>query len=356
MFKIRRIIPSLFIILIASVLWFSGETPLYYEENSIVSGSLLEENLLIPGGTPVGIYMDTNGVMVIETTEITDDKGNCCHPGDGLVESGDYITKLNGITIETKDQLVKAVENLTGEPIYLELRREEELIEVSLTPTKDTSGAYKLGLWVRDNLQGLGTLTYVDLNNKFGALGHGIHDMDTSALLEITSGELYRAGISGVIPGVSGKPGGLEGVIIYTNYNNIGTININSDAGIYGTIDQLDKLNIEEVAIPAANVDEMKKGPAIIKCTIDDEVVEYDIEILKVNKNEKEVNKGLVIEITDPDLLAITGGIVQGMSGSPIIQNGKIIGAVTHVMVNDPTRGYGIFIGNMLEMSEGINN
>lgn len=320
------------------------------------TGNIIVPNSLIPGGVPVGIYMDTDGVMVIDTQEIKSLKGDYINPASEIILPGDYIIKLNDTVIETKHQLVDEVKKLDGGSVFLVVRRGEEILEVSIQPVQDNYGDFKLGLWVRDNLQGLGTLTYVDVNGNFGALGHGIHDMDTSELLEITNGELYRASISGIIKGESGSPGGLEGIIIYNRFNNVGIIEINDASGIYGTVNSVTEIGIETKALPVASISEMGKGEATIYCTVENEVKEYQVEILKINKYESEVNKGIVLQITDPELIEKTGGIVQGMSGSPIIQNGKIIGAVTHVMVNDPTKGYGIFIENMLEMSESINN
>ncbi len=320
----------------------------------VVSNEGIEDEYVIVGGIPIGIYLDTDGVMVIDTDEIADSYGNIVNPSDNLITSGDYIIGINEVTVETKNELVEQVSQLDGSAVVLEVRRDLELIEVSVTPTLDENGEYKLGIWVRDNLQGLGTLTYIDTQSGFGALGHGINDIDTGELLEISEGELYKASISGIIKGESGSPGGLEGVIIYNSFNIIGQITMNSTAGIYGTIENLEELDGELELMEVASVDEIEMGPATIRCTIDDEVCEYEIEIVEVNVNETEVNKGLVIEITDEELIEQTGGIVQGMSGAPIVQNGKLIGAVTHVFVNDPTRGYGIFIESMLETAEGI--
>ncbi|MFI3208721.1 MAG: SpoIVB peptidase [Eubacteriales bacterium] len=324
------------------------------EEDIIVSTDSIQNDMVIVGGIPIGIYLDTNGVMIIGTEAIEDVEGTCNCPAEDVVEAGDYIVAINDVEVDTKNQLITEVSELDGSTVELEIRRDEEIIEVSLTPTLDSNGDYKLGIWVRDNLQGLGTLTYIDTQSGFGALGHGIHDVDTGELLEIDAGELYKASITGIIKGESGSPGGLEGVIIYNPFNNIGEITWNSDAGIYGTVTDIDALEISQELVEVASTEEIEVGPATIRCTIDDEVCEYEIEILEVNVNETEVNKGLVIQITDEELIELTGGIVQGMSGAPILQNGKLVGAVTHVFVNDPTKGYGIFIENMLETAESV--
>ncbi len=324
------------------------------QEDVVVSSGSTDTKYVIVGGIPVGIYLDTNGVMVIDTDEIMDASGVEVNPAEDIILSGDYIVGINNIEVDTKDELVEQVSELDGAEVAIEVRRDDEIIEVSVTPTLDENGEYKLGIWVRDNIQGLGTLTYIDTQSGFGALGHGINDVDTGELLEIEEGELYKASISNIIKGESGSPGGLEGVIIYNPFNIIGEISLNTSEGIYGIIDNLDELDYEQELVQVASTDEIEEGPATIRCTIDDEVCEYEIEIIGVDANASEANKGIVIEITDEELIEATGGIVQGMSGAPILQNGKIVGAVTHVFVNDPTKGYGIFIESMLETAESV--
>ena len=195
-------------------------------------------------------------------------------------------------------------------------------------------------------------MTYVKPDGAFGALGHGIHDTDTNTLMEIKDGRVYETSIRSIQKGAGGEPGGIEGIIVYNRYNVLGTIDKNTDCGIFGTLERTDNLfrNTEPVGIMAT--DEIKKGDAVIRCCVEGKVKEYKIRITKTDKHTKEENKGLEIKVTDPELLEITGGIIQGMSGAPILQNGKIAGAVTHVFVNDPARGYGIFIENMLKHVE----
>ncbi len=324
--------------------------------NEVVNTPNIKTNMLIPGGIPIGIYMDTNGVMVIDTESIEGSNGKLYYPSTDKIKSGDYIIGINSVEIDTKGQLISEVKNLTDKKVVLSIRRDDKVFQINITPVKDKSGEYKLGIWVRDNLQGLGTLTYIDTTSNFGALGHGIHDIDTNKLLQINSGELFQASINSVIKGTKGSPGGLEGVIVYNPSNRIGTISGNSEAGIYGQVYDISNLEIDTKPLEIATVNQIKTGAATIRCTIKNKVEEYEIQILNVNKNESEVNKGLVIQVTDPKLIAMTGGIVQGMSGSPIIQEDRIVGAVTHVFVNDPTRGYGIFIENMLATSKKIAN
>ena len=211
---------------------------------------------------------------------------------------------------------------------------------------------YKLGIWVRDNAQGLGTVTFLNGDSRFGALGHGIHDMDTGKLLAISRGTLYSTSIKDIQKGADGTPGGMEGIIIYNNYNVLGTIEQNTEEGIYGEIGRIDTLFSDQAPVETAAKEEIREGAATIRCAVEGEVKEYDIEITKIDTHAKEANKGLEIRVTDQDLLSVTGGIVQGMSGSPILQDGKLVGAVTHVFVSDPARGYGIFIENMLKNVE----
>ncbi|MFI3177899.1 MAG: SpoIVB peptidase [Eubacteriales bacterium] len=310
----------------------------------------IEENMVLVGGSPIGIYLDTDGVMVIDTETIICSDGTSKNPAEGILQTDDYIFEIDGTAIGSKAQLVEIVARLDGSEVTIGVRRDNEEFYVQLTPVLDHTGSYKLGIWVRDNLQGLGTLTYIDADGNFGALGHGIHDTDTGELLEINKGELYTASINSIIKGTSGSPGGLEGVIIYSPTNYLGGIYVNSDAGIYGTITNIERMDLDvEQVVATATTEEIEVGPAVIYCTVDDTVEAYDILITEVNLDEEAVNKGLVIEVIDSELIALTGGIVQGMSGAPILQNGKLVGAVTHVFVNDPTKGYGIFIENMIE-------
>ncbi len=335
-------------------MYFGGQAILlqWNAQEDIVATEEVSTNLLIAGGIPVGIYMDTSGIMVINTTTIQSIDGSEVAPAQNIVQAGDYITAINGVEIGTKKQLLDQLETLEDESVELNIRRSDEDILVNFDAVLSESGNYMLGLWVRDNLQGLGTLTYVAPNGEFGALGHGIYDIDTSELLEISEGELYQATINGIIKGESGEPGGLEGVIVYSPAHKLGTISQNTEVGIYGRVDDIEALELDEHIYPMGEREEVMEGSAFILSTIQDEVEVFDIEIEQINRFETEVNKGMIVRVVDEDLLSMTGGIIQGMSGSPIIQNGKIIGAVTHVFVNDPTRGYGIFIENMLDNSK----
>ena len=317
-----------------------------------ITGMLVEPETVYASGMPVGIYMETDGVLVLDTEKMTGMDGKEYTPAQGVVSSGDYITEVNHQKIEGKKQLMDLVEHLDGEKVLLTVRRENTILEKKLTPVQISKGNYRLGIWVRDNVQGLGTITFLTKNNRFAALGHGIHDVDTSTLLTIKRGTLYRTSIQKVQKGSKGNPGTMEGIIVYNRFHQLGVIEKNTDEGIYGELNSDRSWIGEEVPIQVAEKEEIKTGEARIRCYIDGEVKEYSIRVTQIDKESDQVNKGMVIQVTDTELLEKTGGIIQGMSGSPIIQNGKLIGAVTHVFVQDSTKGYGIFIENMLKEEE----
>lgn len=317
-----------------------------------VSAKPVSNDLLIPGGMPIGIYMETDGVMVLGTELLEGADGLNYEPAKHLVKSGDYIVGINGQPIENKRELLEAVKNLDSDEVILKLRRAGEVIDVKIKPVKTAGKQYQLGIWVRDNAQGLGTITFLNGKSQFGALGHGIHDVDTNELLDITDGALYETSIKDIQKGKSGTPGGMEGIIVYNNYNVLGTISKNTESGIYGIVNRIDSLFENQTPMEIGKKEEIETGDATIRCAVDGSVKDYKIKITKVDLFCREVNKGIVLEVTDPELLKLTGGIVQGMSGSPVMQNGKIVGAVTHVFVQDATKGYGIFIENMLENIE----
>lgn len=308
----------------------------------------VEKQEVLVSGSPVGIYMETKGVLVIDSGEITDREGIRRTPAEHIIQSGDYICEIDGKVLTGKRQLMQLVRENQGEPMELQVIRHQETIKLEMTPVETEDGSYKLGIWVRDNIQGIGTLTYVEPDGTFGALGHGISDTDTGERLEISDGDLYRADILSIRKGTAGTPGELRGVINYREENRIGTICGNSQYGIRGQMEP-GKYAESMKKIPTGLKQEIQTGKAEIRCDIGDGIREYQCEILEIDSNARDTNKCFVLRITDDDLLSRTGGIVQGMSGSPVLQNGKLIGAITHVFVNDPTKGYGIFIENMME-------
>lgn len=311
--------------------------------------NMVEEKSVIPGGEAIGIYMKTNGILVVGTGTVGGADGLDYEPALNVVQSGDYITAVDGSPVEDKEKLVKLVNQSGGKEVVLEIQRGGEATSLKIAPVRTGTEEYKLGIWVRDDTQGIGTLTYVDAEHRFGALGHGISDVDTGGLLALSGGTLYHTDILSVTKGERGVPGELSGVIRYREEEKLGDIGENTEEGIFGTVNE----KLEEIAAAAEPVEigykqEVEEGAASILCAVDGTVREYQAEIEKIYLNSREANKGMVIRVTDPALLEQTGGIVQGMSGSPILQNGKLIGAVTHVFIQDATSGYGIFIENML--------
>ena len=305
-----------------------------------------EEKWVDVCGMPIGLYMETQGVLVVDTGEITGKDGVRAEPAEHIAKAGDYILEVNGNPISGKKELIKNIEASHGETMELLVNRNGEKIPLSISPVLDQNDEYKLGLWIRDNTQGIGTMTYVDENGKFGALGHGISDADTGELLNISEGELYEAEIVSIKKGTKGMPGELSGYIDYDPDKKIGIIEKNTELGISGEVFDMERLPHEKVMVGYQQ--ELKEGKAKLLTNLNEEVKAYDIEITEIYRNKSKTNKAFEIQVTDPRLLEETGGIVQGMSGSPILQNGKLIGAVTHVFVQDSSKGYGIFIENML--------
>ena len=297
-------------------------------------------------GEHIGIYMETSGVLIIDSGQLQGADGLACEPAAHIVQSGDYIMKVNGETLDNKKDLMEQVADSRGEPMELQVLRREELITLSLTPVKTQDGSYKLGIWVRDNIQGIGTLTFVRQDGSFGALGHGISDTDTGELLHLSQGELYQADLLSISKGQEGNPGELRGSITYADSRRLGTIDSNLENGIYGQLEAQEGSPLKPYDI--ALKQDVTTGPVTILCDVEGEVGEYQAEITEIDWNKQDTNKSFTIRITDPRLLDITGGIVQGMSGSPVLQNGCLVGAVTHVFIRDSAQGYGIFIENML--------
>lgn len=310
---------------------------------------VIEDRELIPVGVPIGIYVKTEGVLVVGTGEFASQGAGKVSPAKNILKSGDYVIKLNGTEVTGKDDLIMRIENCGGEEQLLTIRRDAETYDVKIKPEKDRTGKYKIGVWVRDNAQGVGTMTYIDDNGNFGALGHGINDVDTSTLMEMNDGTLYQTEIISIRKGAVGQPGEMTGMIVYSDDRILGDITSNSTRGIFGKCNQKALALGTEEALPIGLKQEIEKGPAQILCTVDGTTRYYDIEITEIHLDHDNVNRGIELRVTDPELLSVTGGIVQGMSGAPIIQKGKFVGAVTHVLVQDSTRGYGIFIENMLE-------
>lgn len=307
---------------------------------------------VIPCGIPIGIYIKTKGVLVLGTGAIEAKDGFTYEPARNVVKAGDYITKVNGSVIENKNDLIELIEENGKNPLVLTLKRKEETLNIKLTPILGKEdGTYRLGIWVRDDSQGIGTLTYAT-KEKFGALGHGINDIDTGTLMKVEDGKIYPAKIATIIKGQKGIPGEMIGMIQYEEEEKLGDIKKNTQYGIYGKCDENLFTHICNEEIEIGMKQEVKEGKAYIRSYVTGEMKDYEVEIISVDKSNKRHTKGMIIKIVDEDLLKGTNGIIQGMSGSPIIQEGKLIGAVTHVFVNNPRKGYGIFIENMLGQNE----
>lgn len=314
-----------------------------------VAVEVVEEKFVVPCGTPVGIYVQTNGILIIGTGTVTGSDGMNYDPASALVKSGDYVKTVNEQVVNTKDELVEKLNQCNGEPVVLGLQRDEEYIKLKIDPIKTGENEYKLGIWVRDDLAGIGTLTFYDNQGNFGALGHPVSDMDTGLKVDMADGILYEAEVAGIKKGEKGVPGEVSGIITYLDQYKLGTVQENTNVGIYGNLERIPEELQDKETFPTGMKQDVVKGPASIISYLSGERKEYSIEISGMDYNSSNENKGIMFQVTDPELLALTGGIVQGMSGSPILQNGKIIGAVTHVFVQDASKGYGIFIEQMLQ-------
>jgi stage IV sporulation protein B len=316
-----------------------------------VNVNVSDEIMVIPGGQSIGVTLYTKGALVVGITGIAKESGDVVNPArEAGMLPGDVILRINGTEIENADHVARIVDSAEG-ALDVTVSRNGREIDLSIKPVEDCSdGKMRLGVWVRDSTAGVGTLTFVLPGERwFGGLGHAICDLDTGSVLSVKEGEIYFSEIIQVNKGESGIPGEIKGYFSSVS-GNMGIIKKNTDYGIFGTIyDDIDMAAFDD-PIPLAHRDEVTLGPASILATIDHEGVrQFDCEIIKVNPQDEASQKGLVIKITDEDLIETTGGIVQGMSGSPIIQNGKLVGAVTHVFVNNPTKGYGLYADWMLE-------
>ena len=303
----------------------------------------------VPCGMPVGIYLKSRGVMVIGTGKVTDENGSEAEPAYGILQSGDYIEAINGEPLSDKEALITSLNRMGESEALLRVRRGGRELELSVDTVKTADGSRKLGAWVRDDTQGIGTMTYLKPDGGFGALGHGISDSDTGRVVEIENGALYETEILGIEKGSAGNPGVMAGVIYYGPGSRLGSVAQNTDCGIFGTAGQAFCDAVGQQTMEVGHRQDVKRGKAWIRSCVSGEACDYEIEIQRVDYSPAKENKSLVFQVTDERLLRLTGGIVQGMSGSRILQNGKLVGAVTHVFVQDSTRGYGIFVEDMLK-------
>ncbi len=319
-----------------------------------VSVKTVERPMLIPGGSPFGIKMLTEGVVVIGIADVDSEDGYLCPAREAGIQVGDIILDIDGQEVESNDDIASIIEKSQGGKVEVSLKRNDKKLTVFLKPILSSSNkCYKVGIWVRDSSAGIGTVTYYDpKNSTFGGLGHPVCDVDTGEILPLMSGEVVAVNVSGATKGLVGEPGELIGSFV--SKTAIGKLLINNETGVFGT---LNSAPTSFEPMPMVMKQDVEIGAAKILVTTEgNQPKEYDIEIERIQFRDKNATKNLVIRVVDPALLAKTGGIVQGMSGSPIIQNGAIVGAVTHVFVNNPEKGYGIFCENMYNFTQNIEN
>lgn len=316
-----------------------------------ITVNVIPKTQVVPVGKAIGMKLYTDGVLVVGMSEI---EGQKPYENSGIQE-GDRIVQINQNEIDNTEDLMQVVNQCDGKEISIKYMRNDETKTTSITPVKNQDNEYKLGLWVRDATAGVGTLTFYEpSSNMFATLGHGILDVDTSELIRIENGELVTTNILSIEKGEKGTPGEIRGTI--ESGQTIGSISKNTEFGVFGSLAKPSYLSINEnEAIDVCLRDEIQIGRAQIICELENGKRKYyDIEIQKIFVNNNQDNKSMLIKVTDEELLEKTGGIIQGMSGAPIIQNGKFVGAVTHVLVNDPTMGYGVFADIMLKQMKEV--
>ena len=309
----------------------------------------ISDNSVYLGGDCVGFSLKTKGLLVVGSNYVFTKNGAVNPFVNSGLNVGDVIYSVEGANIDGIDQLNEILKNSKGEPLSIGVRRNKDLLNFSITPQKDIfSGEYKLGLWIKNNTEGVGTLTFIeDEDLRFGSLGHAICSTNTSSPTEINSGKIYNCNVVGINRGIDGVPGEIIGS--FSKVNPIGEIDKNCEYGVYGYINDGANIINEKTLIGVGGRTSVEPGKAqIFSCLDGENIVAYDIEIIKANHQSESDEKSLVFRVIDKDLIEKTGGIIQGMSGSPIVQNNKIIGAVTHVFVNDPTKGFGIYLDWML--------
>lgn len=324
---------------------FLGKIPI-----KTVTVHVLPKRTLLPGGSVIGISMYTQGLYIVDVTGVADKEGKNRAPAkEAGIQSGDVLLQINGKSITNTEEMLSLMKNNQGEEVHLCVQRGEIRHNFPLTPAPYEKGGYKLGLWVRDSTAGVGTVTYVDPGNAtYGALGHAITDADNGDILPIQSGDLYHSNVVGIHKGEKGTPGELQG-LFRIKEGVVGSVEANTEQGIFGHLYQKYENSLYPYGCPVTTMEQIKIGEATILSTLDEKGVKaYRCRIVKLSNPSFPSSRNLILEITDPALLEKAGGIVQGMSGSPILQDGKLIGAVTHVFVNDPTKGYGISIEKML--------
>ena len=308
----------------------------------------LGSHTVIPIGRAVGIKLFSDGVMVVGLSEVETSAGSTSPAKACGLREGDIITHINSTEVDSIEEVQSLLQSLSGAKMSIRATRGEKQVQMTAQAVQcSADGAYKLGAWIRDSMAGIGTVTFYDpASGAFGALGHGINDVDTALLMPLQSGSIMYAQVTDVRRGESGTPGELHGA--FQAERGMGTLYANTDSGVFGLLS--DKSLAQGQPVPVASRDQVQTGQAVIRSNIAGETVEeYAIEITHIYPEEAGDTRNMMIRVTDPRLLQTTGGIVQGMSGSPILQNGRLVGAVTHVLVNDPTQGYAILAEHMLD-------
>ena len=333
------------LLLLAALVMTVGLTPRALAADTAQSE---EARYVIPLGQAVGIKLFSQGVLVVGLSDGT----NQGHPSPAKacgLEEGDIITHMNGTPVSSIEQVQAVLRQLNDPALTLTVLRADQTLSISTQAVRGSGGVWQLGAWIRDSMAGIGTLTFVEpATGLFGTLGHGINDVDTAVLMKLQSGAITPATVASVVKGTDGRPGELRGV--FSSREELGDLYANTEQGVFGHLDNTGAFTGR--AVPTAKAQEIHRGQATILANVSgDTVEEYTVEIQKVNENAPDT-RDMMLKVTDQRLLTKTGGIVQGMSGSPILQDGKLIGAVTHVLVNDPTKGYGIFIEHMLDAAE----
>lgn len=308
-----------------------------------------QRQYVVPVGHTVGIKLFSRGVMVVGLADVATEQGEASPARQCGLRTGDIITHIDGRQVDTIEQVQSLLQAAGGETMAIQLTRGGRMVETETAAVQCMNdGSYRLGAWIRDSMAGIGTITYYDPDSgKFAALGHGINDIDTKLLMPLESGAIMRSTVSDIRTGEKGTPGELHGT--FDLERDLGTLYANTDCGVFGVASGESECFAGQ-AVPVAKKSEVQVGPATILSNVEgDAVEEFDVEILRIYRCTGQDSRSMMIRVTDEDLLARTGGIVQGMSGSPILQDGRLVGAVTHVLVNDPTCGYAIFADTMLE-------
>lgn len=351
--QIIIIVRALCIVLAAAMFLYGVNTPRTADDAvPAIAGHTGEQRWVIPLGRTVGIKLFSDGVMVVGLSEIATDNGAASPAAVCGLQTGDIITHINREEVDSIEEVQSLLQCIAGEKMSIRIIRDEKQVQLTAQAVQcSTDGAYKLGAWIRDSMAGIGTTTFYDPETGiFGALGHGINDIDTALLMPLQTGSIMYASVTNVKKGISGKPGELQGA--FEVNRDMGELYANTAGGVFGVLSDKSLAGCAQ-AVPVAVRDEVKVASATILSNITGNTVEeYAIEIIRIFPNTEGQTRDLMLKITDPRLLESTGGIVQGMSGSPILQNGKLVGAVTHVLVNDPTQGYGILAQNMLSQAK----